>query len=152
MGARTIDTGIASASLNARLLGTAVTAALPEIVGTTGTQVLPITKPSLHPVTTIATTSDDQDEPENLMPRKKLNPLAIPSFVLALGVLYLGFFTSNTLALVVAIVLTLAVSGISLARMRTREQGGKGFALSALMIGVIATIFTAIAIAAFGFD
>lgn len=86
------------------------------------------------------------------MPRKKLNPLAIPSFVLALGVLYLGFFTNNTIALVVAIVLTLAVSGISLARMRTHEQGGKGFALSALMIGVIATIFTAIAIAAFGFD
>ncbi|MBK8499655.1 MAG: DUF4190 domain-containing protein [Flavobacteriales bacterium] len=115
-------------------------------------QLLRISEPPSHPASTAPAKSDDQEDPENLMPRKKLNPLAIPSFVLALGVLYLGFFTNNTLALVIAIVLTLALSGISLARMRTREQGGKGFALAGLMIGVIATIFTAIVIAAFGFD
>lgn len=93
-----------------------------------------------------------QEEPENLLPRKKLNAWSIPALVLALGTVAMGFLSTNTLAVVVGIVLTIAVSGFSLARMRTREQGGKGFALAGLMIGVIAAIFTAIAIAAYGFE
>ena len=86
------------------------------------------------------------------MPRKKLNWLAIPAFASGLSILAFAFFSTNTLAVVVAIIITLALSGISLSRMRKREQSGKGFALAGLMIGVIATIFTAIAIAAYGLD
>ncbi len=98
------------------------------------------------------TSEDPQEEPENLMPRKKLNWLAIPALVSGLSILALAFFSTNTLAVVVAIIITLTLSGISLSRMRKREQSGKGFALAGLMIGVIATIFTAIAIAAYGLD
>lgn len=106
-----------------------------------------MTRPEIQPRAT-----DPQEEPENLMPRKKLNFLAIPALVFGLGAIALGFFTTNTLAVVVAIVVTIAISGISLARMRKREQGGKGFALAGLMIGVIAAIFTTIAIAAYGIE
>ena len=114
---------------------------------------VPETLPRTEDITKATTTNDfEQEEPENLMPRKKLNAWAIPALALALGTVAMGFLGTNTLAVVAGIVLTLAFSGFSLARMRTREQGGKGFALAGLMIGVIASIFTAIAIAAYGFD
>ena len=45
---------------------------------------------------------------------------------------------------------TLIVAGISLKRIRKREQAGKGFALIALVVGIIALLLTGVAIAVYG--
>lgn len=92
-----------------------------------------------------------QEEDENLMPRKKLNFLAIPAFVFALGALGLGLFTTSTIAVIVAAVLAILLAGLSIRRIRSREQGGKGFALMALLLGLLALLATAIAVAVVGF-
>ena len=85
------------------------------------------------------------------MPKKRWNQLAIPAFILALFTIYLGLFTLGTTAVIVAAVITIVVAGISLRHIRKREQAGKGFALAALMIGLIAALVTAITIAVVGF-
>lgn len=92
-----------------------------------------------------------QEEDENLMPRKKLNFLAIPAFTFALGTVALGLFTTSTIAVLVAAVLTILLAGLSIRRIRSREQGGKGFALLALILAILALLATAIAIAVVGF-
>ena len=93
----------------------------------------------------------DQNGPEDLMPKKRWNQLAIPAFILALFTIYLGLFTLGTTAVIVAAVITIVVAGISLRHIRKREQAGKGFALAALIIGLIAALVTAITIAVVGF-
>lgn len=91
-------------------------------------------------------------EQENLMPKKKWNRLAIPAFVAAAGTVYLGLSSVSAFAVIGAILVTLALAGISLKRIRTHEQAGKGFAFAALMIGVIATLLTALTIAYYGVE
>lgn len=86
------------------------------------------------------------------MPKKKWNRLAVPAFVAAAGTAYLGLTTTNVFLVIAAIAITLALAGISLKRIRTREQSGKGFAFAALMIGVIAALLTAISIGYYGVD
>lgn len=92
-----------------------------------------------------------QEEDENIMPRKRWNGLAIPAFIAGLATIALGFST-NLAALAAAVVLTLVLAGWSLARIRRREQAGKGFAMAALLIGVFAALLTAIAIARYGME
>ncbi|MFZ1693271.1 MAG: DUF4190 domain-containing protein [Flavobacteriales bacterium] len=94
---------------------------------------------------------DREEEDENIMPRKRWNWLAIPAFLAALGTIVLGFST-NLWALIGAIVLTLVLAGWSIARIRRRNQAGKGFAMAALMIGVFAAVLTAIAVIRYGID
>ncbi len=95
--------------------------------------------------------ADVQEEEENLMPRKKLNALAIPALVMALVTVGLGF-SQNLWLLVGAIVVTLVLVALSMRRIRRYEQGGKGFAFAALMIGVLAALLTALSIARYGID
>jgi len=92
-----------------------------------------------------------EEEDENIMPRKRWNWLAIPAFLAALGTIVLGFST-NLWALIGAIVLTLVLAAWSIARIRRRNQAGKGFAMAALMIGVFAAVLTAIAVIRYGID
>ncbi|MBL0128706.1 MAG: DUF4190 domain-containing protein [Flavobacteriales bacterium] len=92
-----------------------------------------------------------QEEDENLMPRKKLNALAIPALVMALVTVGLGF-SQNLWLLVGAIVVTLVLVALSMRRIRRYEQGGKGFTFAALMIGVLAALLTALSIARYGID
>lgn len=95
----------------------------------------------------------EKDPPpqENLMPKKKWNHWAIPAFLVGLTTLYLGFFTTGTIAVLVGAAVTIALAGIALRRGRTHELAGKGFAITALMLGVLATLVTVIAIAVVGF-
>jgi hypothetical protein len=86
------------------------------------------------------------------MPQKKWNKLAIPSFLAAAGTVWLGLSSTSAFVLIAAILATLALAGISLKRIRTHEQAGKGFAFAALMIGVIATLLTALTIVYYGVD
>lgn len=94
---------------------------------------------------------EDEDQ-ENLMPKKRWNRLAIPALLAALGTICLGLFTSSTYAVLGSIFVTLLLAGISLRRIRLHEEGGKGFAFAALMIGVIAAVVTALTIASYGLD
>lgn len=91
-------------------------------------------------------------EQENLMPKKRWNRLAIPAFVAALGTVYLGLFTGSTYAVIAGLFVTLVLAGFSLRQIRHREEAGKGFAFAALMIGVIATLITALTIARYGLE
>ena len=93
--------------------------------------------------------TEQQEEDENLMPRKKWNPVAVPAFVSALGSVALGFGT-NLWLLVGAIALTFILCAWSIARIRRKEQAGKGFAMAALIIGVLAALLTLMSIGRYG--
>ncbi len=93
-----------------------------------------------------------QDGDEKVLPKKKWNKLAIPAFALSLGVVALAVFTASTIAVILAAITALVVAGTSLKQIRRREEAGKGFALVGLIIGLLATLITAAAIGAYGFD
>ena len=95
--------------------------------------------------------ADNGPEQEQEIPKKKWNKFAIPAFIAALATLYLGFFGTSTIAVIIALGVTFILSGISLRQIRSRDEAGKGFALAALMIGVIAAVATAIVTYAIGF-
>ncbi|MBK9147214.1 MAG: DUF4190 domain-containing protein [Flavobacteriales bacterium] len=99
--------------------------------------------------TTGLTPIDQQEEDGNIMPRKKWNALAVPAFASGLGTIALGFGT-NLWLLIGAIALTLILAGWSIARIRRREQAGKGFAMAALLIGVFAALLTIMSIVRYG--
>lgn len=88
---------------------------------------------------------------EDLMPRKRWNRLAVPAFVVSLGAVALALFTTSTIAVIAALVVAMVLAGISIRQIRWREEGGKGFAMAALMIAVIAAIVTAMVTAVVGF-
>ena len=88
---------------------------------------------------------------EDLMPRKRWNRLAVPAFVVSLGAVALALFTTSTIAVIAALVVALVLAGISIRQIRWREEAGKGFAMAALMIAVIAAIATAMVTAVVGF-
>ncbi|HOZ40540.1 MAG TPA: hypothetical protein PLL25_07025 [Flavobacteriales bacterium] len=84
------------------------------------------------------------------MPRKRWNWLAIPAFLLAGATLFIALTTVQTALVLLLAGSTLIVAGISLKRIRKREQAGKGFALIALVVGIIALLLTGVAIAVYG--
>jgi hypothetical protein len=77
--------------------------------------------------------------------------LAVPAFVVALGAVALALFTTSTIAVIAALVVAFVLSGISIKQIRWREERGKGFAVAALVIAVMASIATAIVTAVVGF-
>lgn len=83
------------------------------------------------------------------MPRKRWNAVAVPAFVAALGAVALGFGT-NLWLLGGAIVLTFILSAWSIARIRRKEQAGKGFTIAALIIGVLTALLTLMSIGRYG--
>jgi hypothetical protein len=96
--------------------------------------------PSCHrpgPAATDAPLNDkDLSAPEK--PKAKWNPWACSAFVLALStVAYAILGTSEAIA-VLALVLTLVVASIAVRRGRTYEWRGKGFAITALLVGCLA--------------
>ena len=95
--------------------------------------------------------SQEQDGDENVVPRKKWNRLAVPTLVSAVSIIALAIFTTSTTAVILAAITTLVLGGISLRQIRRREEAGKGFALVGLILGLIATLITAMAIAVVGF-
>ena len=106
-------------------------------------------------------TADEQDmsyvlqrisaDQEDLMPRKRWNRLAVPAFAVSLGALALALFTTSTIAVIAALVVAMVLAGISIRQVRWREEAGKGFAMAALMIAMVAAIATAMVTAVVGF-
>jgi lysylphosphatidylglycerol synthetase-like protein (DUF2156 family) len=90
-------------------------------------------------------------EQVDTMPKKRWNRLAIPAFVLALLTVFLALFTVSTTAVILVAAATIVLAGVSLKQIRREEQAGKGFALAALIIGLIAALITAISIIVVGF-
>ncbi len=85
------------------------------------------------------------------MPKKRWNRLAIPAFVLALLTVFLALFTVSTTAVILVAAATIVLAAVSLKQIRREDQAGKGLALAALIIGLIAALITAISIIAVGF-
>lgn len=100
----------------------------------------------------IAPASREEPAQENLMPKKRWNRLAVPAFIAAAGTVYLGLTTTSAFVVIAAILVTLTLAGISLKRIRTHRQSGKGFAFAALMIGLFAALLTAISIGFYGVE
>ncbi len=92
-----------------------------------------------------------QDEPENLMPKKRWSWMGIVAFLLATGTATLGFSAFGTTIVLLAAGFTALFAGFTLRRIRKREQAGKGFALIALLVAFIALVITGVSIAMLGF-
>lgn len=84
------------------------------------------------------------------MPRKRWNALSVPAFVTALATVAAGLLTTATALVLGGVLLTLLLAGLSIRRIRVKDQAGKGFAIAALVVGVFAAVLTAITIAAYG--
>jgi len=90
-------------------------------------------------------------DPENIMPRGRFNAWSIPSLLLVLGAIALAFLTNNGLLVSGLLLLGLVMAGFSLARIRSREQRGKVYALVALVLGSVAALITAMVVVRSGF-
>jgi len=69
----------------------------------------------------------------------------------ALGAVALALFTTSTIAVIAALIVAFVFSAISIKQIRWRDERGKGFAVAALVIAVMASIATAIVTAVVGF-
>lgn len=90
-------------------------------------------------------------DPDNLMHRPGLQPLAIPSLALVLGGIAMAFLSNSGVLVAGILALGLLLAGISLSRIRSRERGGKVFALIAMVLGTVAALITAMVITRTGF-
>ncbi len=87
----------------------------------------------------------------DITPERRWNKWAVPAFVVALGAVALALFTTSTIAVIAALIVALVLSAISIKQIRWRDERGKGFAVAALVIAVMASIATAIVTAVVGF-
>ncbi|MEX1132875.1 MAG: DUF4190 domain-containing protein [Flavobacteriales bacterium] len=90
-------------------------------------------------------------DPDNIMPRKRFNVLAIPALLFVLAGILLAFITNSGWLVAGSLVIGLVLAAISLRRIRSREQSGKGFALIAMILGVMAALITTMVIIRTGF-
>jgi len=88
--------------------------------------------------------------PSDPVVKKPWNKLAIPAFFVSMVAVAIGFFTTSTITVIGVVVLAMVLSGLSLHQIRWREERGKGFALIALVLAVIAALVTAMIIAVSG--
>lgn len=93
----------------------------------------------------------EQDEQVDERPKKAWNHWALPSLGAALGTVALGLFGTSTVAVIIAVVTTLVLASTALRRGRKNDLAGKGFALAAMILGMIAAIATLAVIAVVGF-
>jgi len=87
-----------------------------------------------------------EETDEQVTPTKEMNKLALPAFVLALLTIGAGFTLQSVGAVAAMVIATVVLAAVALKQIRTREQRGKGFALVALIIGLIAALFTTLVI------
>lgn len=102
--------------------------------------------PRIAPAHRSASAGTDQERPT-----KQFNPWALPAFALALGTIAYGILGTSNLVIVIAVLLTLLVAAIALKKGRTNEWSGKGFAVSAMIIGCLSALITLIALLQGGF-
>lgn len=88
---------------------------------------------------------------ENLIPRKRLQPLAIPSMLFVGAGITMAFVTNSGLLVAGALVIGLVLAAVSLRRIRSHERSGKGFAIIALVLGTMAALITTMVIIRSGF-
>lgn len=90
-------------------------------------------------------------DPDNIMPRKRFNVLAIPALLFVLAGIAMAFLTNSGWLVSGTLVIGLVLAAISLRRIRSQEQSGKAFALIAMIMGVMAALITAMVIIRTGF-
>ncbi len=93
----------------------------------------------------------DVQEPEPTLPDGPFDPLGL----VALGLVALGttaaFLTNSGVLVSVLLVAGIVVAAIALRRIRSLERRGKGYALVALILGLLAALITAMVIIRSGF-
>lgn len=93
---------------------------------------------------------DLPDEPEDTTQKKPMNRLAPVVFITAIAAIGLGLTTTNTLGVIILVLVTFILAAISIRQIRSRDMGGKGFAIIGLVLAVMTAVATAIAIYANG--
>lgn len=81
-------------------------------------------------------------------PSRRWNPWAVPAFVVALGTVAYALLGTSELIAVLAVIITVVMASIAVRQGRTNEWRGKGFAVAALMIGVLGALVTLIVLLA----
>jgi hypothetical protein len=110
----------------------------------------PTTRPTEHFAASIESQRAAHDT-SNIMPRKRFNVFAIPSLLFVAAGITFAFTTNSALLVLAMLVVGLVLAAISLRRIRSKEQSGKGFALTALILGVLAALITTMVIIRTGF-
>ncbi len=78
------------------------------------------------------------------------NPWSIPAFVVGLGTVAYAILGTSALLAVIGVIATLLLATIAVRKGRMNEWKGKGFAVSALIIGTLSALITLIALIAGG--
>lgn len=89
---------------------------------------------------------DQEEEPENLLPKKRTNYLGIPALLLVLAGIGAAFLTNDALLVLGLLAAGILLASIALRRMRKHERKGKGPAIVALVMGTMAALITAMVI------
>lgn len=107
---------------------------------------LPVAVVSSTPLDLDAEQGDQEEEPENLLPKKRTNYLGIPALLLVLAGIGAAFLTNDALLVLGLLALGILLASIALRRMRKHERKGKGPAIVALVMGTMAALITAMVI------
>ncbi|MBX2977949.1 MAG: hypothetical protein KF905_01520 [Flavobacteriales bacterium] len=89
---------------------------------------------------------DQEEEPENLLPKKRTSFLGIPALVLVLAGIGAAFLTNDALLVLGLLALGILLASIALRRMRKHGRKGKGPAIVAMVLGTMAALITAMVI------
>lgn len=129
----------------------AYTALHEPLAALSGSPVLLAAPPANSIVQLDAEPAPRDPDPDNIMPRKRFNVLAIPALLFVLAGIAMAFLTNSGWLVSGALVIGLVLAAISLRRIRSQEHSGKAFALIAMIMGVMAALITAMVIVRTGF-
>lgn len=103
------------------------------------------------PPSVIRVEARTQDPLPEQPPNGPFNPVGVLALVLVIGGVALAFVTNSGWLVAGVLMLGILMASIGLRRIRSREQRGKGYALIALILGLIAALITTMVIIRTGF-
>ena len=118
----------------------------PIITGPSGTLVDPSPVAVFSTLEQRADTTPARTPSEEQPEGRTWNPWALPAFAAALATITYGIWGTSNLILIGAVVLTLVLAIIALKKGRMNEWSGKGFAITAMILGSLAALITLIAL------
>ncbi len=85
-------------------------------------------------------------DPRTTDTEPRWNPWSLPAFMAAMGTAGYGVLGTSAVVMILAVALTLTLSIVAVRRGRMNEWRGKGFAITALILGTLAAFITLIAV------
>lgn len=125
---------------------TASESALPTSSGEPHSAAVTLTSPEVLPTTPVLTRPENSLRPTEEPNERHLNPWAIPAFAVALGTVTYAILGTSAVIVVAAVILTIILAAIAVRKGRMNEWSGKGFAVTALVVGCLSALITVIAL------